>query len=478
MRFESESQRMVNVQAGSRPPAAAHAIMRSMFKPFEHPGFWWDANEPGTRWPGTLSFDPVNGAVLRRTVAPDIGRLFGPSASFDLIHGEAANGLAITLVNCFERNHTDIFVNEVITGFHADSADPLIASAAVVIENMGEWWGPGGIAHQPTDRRFDLGVRYERPDAVTVHDDAIIRTTICSDARSSFERRRVSIEEEIRIEMVAKPLQPLSAFRRRAHVCQDLIAVAALTLSNLDDFRIAPPSPNGTSKVFGHVYGVPIFKNPAEGWPHFLFRSTDVSERLPDMFSAWFASAESLSVVRSLYMSGAYGKGFIELRFLALAQAAEACHRRFYEGRDFYMDAAAYRDGILPKLQSAIPDSLDSSHKEALRSRLRFGNEFSLNKRLTMLFADHAEALAVVVPSPESWIKPIRDFRNGFTHHPVADDGAEKDKDKILKCIYVLRILIELCFLKAMGLDADTRRQLAGRCDHYRQIRERFFGGS
>lgn len=174
-----------------------------MFKPFEHSGFWWDANDPGTRWPGTLSFDPVKGAVLRRTMAPDIARLFGPPASFGVIHGEAANGLAVTLVNCFERNRNDIFVNEVITGFHADSADPLIASAAVVIENMGEWWGPAGIAHQSTERHSDIGVRYDRPDAVTVHDDAVVRTTICSGAHSSFERRRVSIEEEIRIEMVA-----------------------------------------------------------------------------------------------------------------------------------------------------------------------------------------------------------------------------------------------------------------------------------
>lgn len=453
--------------------------MRAMFKPFEHSGFWWNANDPLTRWPGTLSFDPVGGAVLRRTMVPDMARLFGgASATFELVHGEAANGLPITLVKCFERNHTDIFANEVITGFHADSADPLIASAAVVIENLGEWWGPAGIAHPPTDRRSDIALRYERPEPVTVHEDELMRTTICSGARYSLERRSVLIEEEIRIEMTAGTPQKLSLFRKRAHACQDLIAVAALTLSNLDDFRIAPPSPDGKPKLFGHVYGVPIFKNPAEGWPHFLFRSTDVADRLPDMFAAWLAGAESLSVVRSLYMSGAYGKGFIELRFLALAQAAEACHRRFYEGRDFYMDADAYSDDILPALQTAIPESLDSSHRESLRSRLRFGNEFSLNKRLTMLFDDHAEALAALIPSPHSWIRTIRDFRNGFTHHPVADDGAETDNDKILKCIYVLRILIELCFLKAMGLDADTRRLLAGKCEHYRQIRERFFGGS
>lgn len=35
---------------------------------FEHTGFWWDATESGTRWPGTLRFDPVSGAVLTRVI--------------------------------------------------------------------------------------------------------------------------------------------------------------------------------------------------------------------------------------------------------------------------------------------------------------------------------------------------------------------------------------------------------------------------
>ena len=42
---------------------------------FEHTGFWWDAREPGTRWPGTLRFDPVSGAVLTRVI-PNDPRLF------------------------------------------------------------------------------------------------------------------------------------------------------------------------------------------------------------------------------------------------------------------------------------------------------------------------------------------------------------------------------------------------------------------
>ncbi len=341
-----------------------------MFRPFEHAGYWWDPRDPGTRWPGTLNFDPVNGAVLSRTIPFDVSQLLAKRAEFPLIHGVAASGLEITLINCFERGGTGIFANEVIAGFHADDPDPLVITAAAVVENMSEWWGPAAMAHQPTPRHSDVGVRYEQPEPVEVHADESARTTIRSGARSSFERRRVSIEEEIRIEMAAFSPQRLSFFRRRIHACQDLISIGALTLCNLDDFRICPPSPENRRRL-AHVYGVPIFKNPAEGWPDFLVHSRDIEARLEDTFTAWFGCAESLSVVRSLYMSGAYGKGFIELRLLALAQAAEAYHRRAYEGRDLYMDAVSYERDILPGLKAAIPPALDLSHRDALRSRLR-----------------------------------------------------------------------------------------------------------
>jgi hypothetical protein len=284
----------------------------------------------------------------------------------------------------------------------------------------------------------------------------------------------VSLEEEIRIEITATPARPLSVFRRRVHACQDLISIAALTLCNLDDFRISPPSAGGRPRI-GHFYGVPVFRNPAEGWPDFLFRSSDIDARMKETFTAWLASADSLSAARSLYMSGSYGKSFLELRFLALAQAAEAYHRRVHQGRDLYMEAGAYEREVLPLLKASIPATLDDAHKQALSGRLKFGNEISFRRRMTTLFEEHETALALVVPSPRSWITPIVEYRNGFTHHPVIADQQDLDKDALLRCTYVLRILLELCFLKSAGLDEAAVAALAGRCEHYRQIRSRFF---
>jgi hypothetical protein len=120
-----------------------------MMKPFEHTGFWWDPRDPGTRWPGTLRFDPATGAVLTRTIAPSPQQFFSAGREFDILLGESAESVSITLIDCYERDYSEVFPNAVIVGFHADNRDPQILVAAAVIEHLGEGWGPSfssGIA--------------------------------------------------------------------------------------------------------------------------------------------------------------------------------------------------------------------------------------------------------------------------------------------------------------------------------------------
>ena len=89
-------------------------------KGFTHTGFWWDPRDPGTKWPGTLTFDPETGARLARTVPFDLREFFGPSREFDLIHGETTSGLKISLLHSFEGGDDEIFANAVIVGIHAE----------------------------------------------------------------------------------------------------------------------------------------------------------------------------------------------------------------------------------------------------------------------------------------------------------------------------------------------------------------------
>ena len=445
-------------------------------KSFERSGFWWDPREPERRWPGTLRFDSVSGAVLTLTQPFDLSRFFSTGREFPLMHGETTGMGKVTLVDSFERGSDEIFANAVIDGFHAAEPDPPVWVAAAVIERLNDWWNKTALSNETSIGGPEISIRYDAVQPIEVHSDSDMRVTLHSWPLPNVDRWNVSVKEEIRIEFSALKPIPLSVFRRRVHACQDLLSVATLSLCNVEDFRFIPAEQNGAkAKFIAHHYAIPVFRDPSERWVDGLFRYDDIASRPRDVFGAWFENAERLSAVRSLYLSAAYGKGFLELKLLAFTQAAEAYHRGVYEGKDRYMDEAEYLEKVLPVLQAAIPDAVSKPHRDSLRKRLRFANELSFRNRMKALFREHEAAMAAVVPNPCDWIERIVDYRNTLTHHPVAEESPSTDKLDLVQCNYVLRILLECCFLKSMSLTADEIKVLADRNGQYKAIRSRFF---
>ena len=51
------------------------------------------------------------------------------------------------------------------------------------------------------------------------------------------------------------------------------------------------------------------------------------------------------------------------------------------------------------------------------------------------------------------------------------------DRMEIICCNYVLQALLELCFLKSMGMTSAQITTLATRCARYGSIKRRFFAG-
>jgi hypothetical protein len=197
-------------------------------------------------------------------------------------------------------------------------------------------------------------------------------------------------------------------------------------------------------------------------------------ERLKDVFTTWLARADSLRVVRSLYHAGSYGKGFLEFRFLSLAQAAEAYHRRAFPERT-YLDKNDYKARILKPLRATLPEDLSEPLRMSIDSALAFGNQIKFRERLQDMFTEHADALGTVVPAPLEWIDKIKNYRNTFTHHPPNRDTDPFDHEDVLRCLFILKMLLEMSFLRSMGFSAAEIAAFAGRCDRYTQIKQRFF---
>ena len=100
------------------------------------------------------------------------------------------------------------------------------------------------------------------------------------------------------------------------------------------------------------------------------------------------------------------------------------------------MEDADFEKNVLKALTAAIPSEIDGSLRTAIAARLKFGNEYSLRRRLRTLFAEDAEVLELLVPDPTRFISAIVDTRNEFTHFPppaeTREPGQRPEPERVL----------------------------------------------
>lgn len=454
----------------------------------EHHGVWWEPGHLERQRVGTLRFDGREGATLTLIVPPDNTGFEPPLESYDVLHGRSTSGERISLLKCFDQSTKgsfgeqprpiEVFANEVVVGFHCDSTDPILGTASATFRHLQPWLGRSGIEIEPPTSPRDLSLRYRSSPSLVLHDDDHCNVAITSGWTGSLSHAAVTVREGIHLEVKGKAPAKLSELRRVLSACGDLLSVLCQRYCAIDELVLLPPAVESQPRRLGTHHAVPIYGdrdrsyNPGDT----LVPSTALAERLPSVFSRFITQAEKLHDVRALYLSGVYGGGFIENKLIALTQAAEAFHRRFYAGE--YMSGDAFAATVLPALEAALPESLDQGHRASLRARFAYGHEFSQRKRIGELFKIHDRTLRVLARDPLAFVGPMIDHRNAFTHFPVPTETASpaaKDVDKVLRYNFLLKLLIEACLLEAAGLQPDEIATLAQASHRHAQLAARFF---
>ncbi len=104
---------------------------------------------------------------------------------------------------------------------------------------------------------------------------------------------------------------------------------------------------------------------------------------------------------------------WVHVRFLSLLQALEGLHRALFSGT--YMDPEQYKV-VKDALVDAIPNIVSADHRASLKTKIRYGNEISLRKRLNDLAGRLDDAVRIQILGskdvPQNWV----DTRNYYTH--------------------------------------------------------------
>lgn len=146
---------------------------------------------------------------------------------------------------------------------------------------------------------------------------------------------------------------------------------------------------------------------------------------------------------------------------MSLIQALESYYRRTCD-RKYELDDK-YKETTYKTLVEAIPKTLDCSFKVRLKEYLKYGNEFSLRKRLKEILKDCGDTVNLLIDNHTSFISDVSDTRNFLTHY----DRSLECKAKTGQELYILsqktKFILEICFLKALEMSIETIHELASR---------------
>jgi hypothetical protein len=119
-------------------------------------------------------------------------------------------------------------------------------------------------------------------------------------------------------------------------------------------------------------------------------------------------------------------------------------------------------------LEKAIPDWVEKEHHEkSLKSRIKYGNEFSLRTRLNKIFAEYQENLIEFIENKNAFIEKVIDTRNYLTHYDKKEKAAiGEELDPIIQ---KLKILLKICLLTELGFSSEEIKKLFSRNKRYQR---------
>lgn len=188
---------------------------------------------------------------------------------------------------------------------------------------------------------------------------------------------------------------------------------------------------------------------------HFFMLKNGMGADFGSVLSRWFELYDSVSMPSQLALSVLSSKSlWPHVEFLSLLQALEGLHRAILPGT--YTSEAEY-DAVKSKLSEAIPKDLPKDHKAALKSRIHYGNEISLRKRLDQLIDRLNKPLRSVILGgdgrlPQAWV----DTRNYYTHWDASAKSKVLEGIDMYQANARLRMLLRVLYLDLVGISQDA----------------------
>jgi hypothetical protein len=444
---------------------------------FSEHGVFWLPEHATEEVEGELAYTPATGLDLtlarRFKVAPGASPLTASwASSYPVIHGTLVSGQSITLLNSFvirqqfgagAEGPSNIRVNACIVGAHlSDPKDTSIEAVKITTESMTSW-----ACAQPftTKKGLELGVLF----TVDAHGLPVVKVPLSAPHKhlellhavgSKAGLNHVTLTHEASWQLCLESPVDLSSAKQLAWQMQNLVSVLVGKAEAVTScqFRLAQRAnvqarPDRTADI---VYSRTNTGSVNEKFPfEMILPYSECNAHFCTIVQHWFPLVTRCSAALNIFFSTLHQPPPVqELRFLSFTQALESYHRSVGEG--LYMAQPDY-DALLPPMEAAIPPVIRGDHRQSLINRLRYGNEYSLRKRLTLLLRNLPPEIQRLISSePTRFIEKVVASRNYFTHYDDASRARAFTGADIFHASEVLAVMFIAVLLSALHVPSDV----------------------
>lgn len=441
---------------------------RPLQKSFSLDGDWWLPDDPGHSVTGRLAYAPgrieldLRGILARGervSISP-----YGYDKSYAVVHGRTDNGQAITLlqarrvgVSAFpgQAAHAELVSSSyAFLGLHA-KPDQLLSTLGLRVPGLHLWFGIPLIDQRQSSHDLtatDFHVRIPKLAPISIDSiSANIEWVFGYDGKTGFYDLDISML--IWVGITPCEPKPLQWFLDQKMALETFFSILADAPMASDCLHVHVPERPGGVDLLISMEDVTLC--PYDKDYEFAISNRDLHVRLEQLLPTWFDLYPKVKTPSQLAVSIIGSKGlWPHVEFLSLMQALEGFHRALYPGT--YMPEPDYEE-VKASLGNAIPTKLDKSHKDALRSKIKYGNQIALRKRLDELVGTLGNELRGAILGdargvPRTWV----DTRNYFTHWDDALRSNVLSSEDMHNASTRLRQLLRNLYLKHAGVPEES----------------------
>jgi hypothetical protein len=452
-----------------------------MERKFETKGYWWLPENEDNKIAGLL-YESDDG----RQYLELFGRFEETSFSanvkkYNIINGFSSKGRYYTLFDTFVYNqtfnmpgftNTTILVNIVFEDLLVNSPDEInFNSIFTTFQYLDDWILINGLKINAENVKKQ-NVTYFEPDALQYNINNIFTLCIRFKAfpsTNAINTREITIKQNIEIELVAKD-NTLEWFLEKLQALKYLLM---LLMNNPTKYLFLKGKSSKTDKIVTIYFkqNNEIQLKDSIGILDILVQFDKIKDRFSDILNTWFSLYNNYKSSFILFFESIYllKKLNLENKFLNIIHSLESYHRKNQSYSNSYMGKEEYLSTIYKDLTKHIPTDLEEDFKEALKSKLKYGYEYSLRRRIKELFHLNNEFISGFIINSDILQKEIIETRNYLTHYDektnfVRDGNYLFDLCEKIKVVFIILLLFELNFsisdIKILIEEQELNRRL------------------